>query len=132
MTIKTAFLTLLDSPQTVTANWVDIGSEIEIDGINDIGFWIKVTINDSNNIDFRYLALHALGDSDEYEIMVETISAGVEAEDPVVHELNRDIDQKVFFHFPINGEIPVLQMQVKAGTVGATGATIDEVLYDIN
>lgn len=129
---KIAITTLLDSPQTVTGSWVDIGDEISTEGVGDIGFWIKVTINDSQNVDFRYLAKHTAAHADEYEIMVETITNGLEQEDPVIYELNRDIDQKIFHHFPLNGEIPYLQMQVKAGTVGATGATIDEVLYDIN
>ena len=121
---------LLSSPQTVTASWVDIGAEVESGMRSDIGLWIKVTINDSANIDFRIQAKHTSG-GDEYEIMDETIVNGLEAEDPQIHELNRDIDQDVYFHIALGGEIPFLQLQVKAGTVGATGATIDEVKYDI-
>jgi len=124
-------ITLLSSPQTVTVSWVDIGSEINSGMSSDIGFWVKMTINNSANVEFRYLAKHTADHADEYEIMVETITAGVESEDPIIHEVNRDIDQKIFYHFPISGEIPFIQMQVKALTVGDTGATIDEVKYNI-
>ena len=125
-------ITLLSSPQTVTASWADIGSEITTDGYEDIGLWIKVTINNSQDVELRTQAKHESGGSDEYEMMTETITAGLETEDPIVYELNRDQDQDVYFHVPLRGEIPYLQVQVKAGTVGATGATIDEIKYDLS
>ena len=122
---------LLSSPQTVTASWVDIGAEIESGLSEDIGLWIKVTINSSANVDFRLQVKHTSAHADEYEIMDETITAGVEAEYPQIHELSRDQDQKIFFHIKLSGETPIVQLQVKAGTVGATGATIDEVRYNL-
>ena len=122
---------LITSVQTITGSWADIGDEIESDGYKDIGFWIKVTANDSQNIQFRYLAKHTSGHADEYEIMIETISSGIESEDPVIHELTRDIDQKIFHHFSIQGEIPFLQAQVRAITPGATQGLIDEIKYDL-
>ena len=121
---------LLSSPQTVTASWVDVGGEIVTDGHKDIAFWIKLTINDSNNVQFRALAKHIESHADEYEILTETYSAGVNTEDATVHELNADANQKVKFDIDLHASTPVIQLQVKALTVGATGATIDEVKYD--
>ncbi len=121
---------LLTSPQTVTDSWVDVGTEIGTDGYNDIAFWIKLTINDSNNVQFRALAKYVEAHADEYEIMTETYSGGKNTEDATVHELNSDSNQKVMFHIPLKGDTPVIQFQVKALTVGASGATIDEVKYD--
>lgn len=122
---------LLTSPQTLTDSWADVGGEIVSDGHADIGFWIKLTINNSNNVQFRFLAKHLEAHADEYEILRETYSAGKDTEDPHIHELNSDTNQKVFMHFPLLGEIPVLQVQAKVLTVGATGATVDEVKYDL-
>ena len=124
--------TLSDSEQTLTNSWADVGGEIVTDGHDDIGLWIKLTINNSNNIQFRFLGKHVEEHADEYELMSETFSSGKDIEDPHIHELNSDTDQKIFLHFSLKGEIPVLQMQAKVLTVGVTGATLDEVKYSLN
>ncbi len=121
---------LLTTPKTLTVSWADIGGEIPTDGNNDIAFWIKLTINDSQNVQLRALAKHTEGNADEYNILTETYSAGKNTEDATIHELNTDADQKVMFHIPLKGDTPVIQLQAKVLTVGATGATIDEVKYD--
>lgn len=126
-----AILTLLSSPQTVTASWADVGSEISVDNVTDVGFWTKITINNSQNVQFRILAKHTAAHADEYEILGATYSAGTYTVDATIYELNSDADQKVFFHLALGKEVPVIQVQVKAGTVGATGATVDQILYDI-
>ena len=123
---------LLTTPQTLTVSWADIGGEIPTDGNADIAFWIKLTINNSNNVQFRALAKHEEDHADEYEIMTETYSAGKNTEDATIHELNIDANQKIMFHIPLKEDTPVIQLQAKVLTVGATGATIDEVKYDEN
>ncbi len=120
---------LLTSAKTLTVSWADIGVEISTDGKNDIDFWIKLTINSSNNVQFRALAKHTNAHADEYDIMTETYSAGKNTEDATIHELNTDANQKVMFHIPLKRDTPVIQLQAKVLTVGATGATIDEVKY---
>ncbi|KKL96644.1 hypothetical protein LCGC14_1842420 [marine sediment metagenome] len=67
--------------------------------------------------------------TDEYEILTETYSAGVNTEDTTIHELNSDSNQKAMFHIPLKRDTPVIQVQARVLTVGATGATIDEVKY---
>ena len=122
--------TLLASPQTITTSWVDVGLEIVTDGRLDLALWIKLTINNSNNVQFRALAKHIEEHADEYEILSETYSAGVNTEDATIHELNADADQKVMFHVHLQGDTPVVQIQVRLLTAGATPATLDEVKYD--
>ncbi len=121
---------LLTSPQTTTVSWADVGSEIQVDGHKDVAFWIKVTINDSNNIQFRALAKHIKDSADEYEIMTETYSSGKNTEDATIHELNSDTDQKIMFHINLHADIPVIQLQVRVLIAGSTAATVDEVKHD--
>ncbi len=120
---------LLTTPTTLTTSWQDIGGEISTDGYMDLDLWVKLTINNSQNIQFRMLAKHTKDHADEYEVLTETYSAGMNTEDATIHELNSDSDQKIMFHFPLKGDTPIIQVQAKVLTVGATGATIDEVKF---
>ena len=121
--------TLLTSPQTLTSSWADVGVEISTDGHFDLALWVKLTINNSNNVQFRGLAKHIKGHADEYEVLSETYSGGVNTEDAIIHELNSDADQKVMFHIHLKGDTPVIQVQARVLTVGATGATLDEIRH---
>lgn len=123
---------LLTSPQAITVSWADVGGEIDTDGHNDIAFWIKITINNSNNVQFRALVKHTKDHADEYDLMTETYSGGKNTEDATIHELNTDADQKIMFHIPLKEDTPVTQLQVRFLTAGATSATLDEVKYDEN
>ena len=124
---------IITSAQTVTDAWVDLGAEIDVSQYRRTGIWIDLDINSSNNVRLRALAKLAGRGASVYPPVIKTIGAtdiGVVAG---YYEFTSDSDQQAYFELETNGLIPVIQWQVKAGTVGLTAAIIKsaEATYSI-
>lgn len=122
-------IALISVAQNLTANWVDLGGEISTANVQHIGVYINLDINDSNNARVRLLAKHTSAGADEYTLPIRTVSASVVSVEGEYIEFNVDADQKVILEFTLDGVVPFCQIQVQAGTVGATAGQIDGAHY---
>ena len=117
-------IVLISVAQFLTDTWVNLGSEIDTRGEDTLGVWINLDINDTLNARMRALAKHELGGTDEYFLPIRTVSAAdVKVEDEYI-EFANDTDQKMLLEVGLDNIIPFVQMQVQAGTVGASAGRI--------
>ncbi len=120
---------LLPAPVTLTGSWQDLGSAAPGPNINvmdclSLSLWLKVDINDSQNLRIRMLGLQADGATDLYDMpILEVGAANIKAQGGYV-ELNVDVDQNIILSFPTVDQVPVVKFQVQVGTVGATAGQI--------
>lgn len=123
---------IVSTPQDMTGSWADLGAEIHLDGFETLTVWAKITINDSTDVRFRGLCKQTKTADDEYEFVVQGIPQGsLVTLSPVYYEVTSDVDQNLVISVPLGGAIPVIQFQVKVGTVGATAGTIDRIDYSL-
>ena len=122
---------LAGSTTTVTASWVDMGSEITTGGADHIGLFIDFTINSTNNFRVRALAKHTSADTDEYTFPIRAVSASdVKVEDEYI-EFNVDTNSKFVLSWDLNCVVPYAQFQISAGTVGTTAAVVNDAHYTL-
>lgn len=115
---------LKTSTQDFTTSWVNHGSEISTDGHNRISLWFDIDINDTVDVRVRILAKHTKGGADEYTFPIKTISDSyISIKDEYI-EFATDVDGKRVISFNLDEIIPFVQVQIQAGTVGATAGKI--------
>lgn len=111
---------LKTSAQNFTTSWVDYGSEISTDGHVRISLWFDMDINDTIDTRVRILAKHTRGGTDEYTFPIETVSDSfISVKDEYI-EFATDTDGKRVISFELDEIIPLVQVQISAGTVGAS------------
>jgi hypothetical protein len=115
--------------QALTASWVDIGPEIPMFGFNRLKLWNTLDINLSNDARLRVLEKHASGGSEEYDPVIETVSASDTKVESDYWEFNVDADALNTLVFKCDGLTPYLQVQGQVGTLGGTPADIDALYY---
>lgn len=117
-------LALIAAAQDLTANWADLGAELDVEGVRTIALFLTLDINDSTNARVRLVALHASGGT-EHVLAIRTVgSSAVTVEDEYI-EFNDDADQSVVLPFEIYAVCPLVKFQVQAGAVGASAGQID-------
>lgn len=123
---------LITTPQDVTADWVDVGPEIPASGFNSIGFWLEfgITGTTSLNLQFRLLLRHTKAGT-AYNRTFYTASTGFDLAVPYFVQLDQDADQNLFVPFDLNCAVPFVQLQIMAGSVGATPASLDNARYTL-
>lgn len=120
---------LITAAQNLTASWADLGSPIPVNQYARIGLYARLDINDSLNARIRAIAMRGQADTVDYTFPISTVGTSdvkIEAE---YLEFNTDADQNMIFEIITNGIAPYVQIQVQAGTVGATAGQIDEADY---
>jgi hypothetical protein len=115
---------LKDTAQSFTASWVNYGSEISTDGHDRISLWLNIDINDTVDTRIRLLAKHTRGGADEYTFPIETVSDSVITIKAEYIEFATDVDGKRVISFNLDQIIPFIQVQIQAGTVGASAGQI--------
>jgi hypothetical protein len=120
-----AGIPLITAPQDFTASWVDLGIEFSIFGYNYVQLWLALDINDSLDLRFRLLEKHESGGVEEYVPAIETYGTSDVKFEPGYHELNVDADVLIPLVFKLSGLAPYGQVQIQAGTVGATAGQVD-------
>jgi hypothetical protein len=103
----------LVSEQDLTASYANFGSVIDMIGYNVVGIYVATDANASEDVDLKVLAKHTK-DGDDYEIdgtSVKRLWSGSGS------------DSFLYYEFDI-GAIPYIQIQAKAGTVGATAGDL--------
>jgi hypothetical protein len=121
---------LISASQDFTASFVDCGPEVYALGYSKVLFFATVDINDSLDPRFKVLAKHTGAGTEEYplsdaKVKVHTDSTYVAAAASRYFELNDNADQLVVVEVDTTGGISWLQLQITAGTVGATAGQID-------
>ena len=109
------------APQTLTASFVDVGAEINVENYKQLWLYFNVDINSSSNVTFQVLS-KGLGGS-WYYLPVESAGTAKTLVDPSVYELNVDADQLQIVKCPVVG-CSIVKVQVKAGTLGAPAAIL--------
>lgn len=118
--------TLKSTPQNFTVSWVDYGGEIGTDGHDNLSIWLNIDINDTQDARIRLLAKHTEGGADEYVFPIKTETASVVNVEDEYFEFTTDEDAKRVLSFTLDSIIPFVQVQIQAGTVGATtGQVLD-------
>jgi len=113
---------LKGTAQNFTASWVDYGSEINSDGHGNLSLWLDLDINDSLNTRLKIIGKHSTNGADEFPLRVslmEMIGASYVDNGDYI-EFSSDTDQKILITIKLNHVIPYVQVQIQAGTVGAT------------
>lgn len=111
-------ISLISESQELTADWADLGSEIDMISIpyTKSGLYLNLDIGSDTNIRIRALGKHASSATEEYVLPILTVSASdIKAESEYV-ELNVDADQKIILTVDTKGVIPFVQWQVMAGS----------------
>ena len=95
--------------------YVDQGAEINMEGYDTLGMFVKFTANSSTTNTIKVLAKHESGGAEEF--VLETSSDYIKT--------LGDSNINIYYEFNTNGTIPYLQIQSAAGTVGATPGTLE-------
>ncbi len=125
---------LKSTAQDLTANWADLGSEIDTDGYNWMKLFLQVDKNNSLNIRIRVLEKTTDDGAIEYTQVIETVGASDTKLEDHYYELNvdgADQDENIAILIELRNTVPVVQVQVMAGTVGATAGQIDGAHYSL-
>lgn len=112
------------APQAFTASWVDLGSQIEVRNYERLAVWVNIDINSTNDVQFRVLYALESGGHEYQAVILSPGSSEVKFEGEYL-EYNVDADGRFVFEVGLMGA-NYAQVQVKAGTVGATAGQIDE------
>ena len=118
-------MSLISAAQNLTASWADLGSEIDMTKYRRCMVWLNIDINDSQNVRLRAVGKLAKNATLEYVFPIKVVtSSKVNVQDEFT-EFTDDADQSVLVEILTNGLVPIVQLQVEAGTAGATPGQID-------
>jgi hypothetical protein len=123
---------LIAAAQNVTTGWVDLGSEIETFRAQNLGVWLTVDINLATDVRVRALAKHTSAGTEEYLLPIRTVSATAVNVAGEYIEFSTDADQLMLLSWELDGLIPFVQLQLQAGTAGATAGQIDAAYYTLS
>lgn len=114
------------SPQAFTASWADLGAEIQMHGYNSLGVWLVLDVN--NSLDMRLRARVKLDKdaTNEYSLPIRSVGTAVVAVEQEYLEFNVDEDANYLIDFDTKGHAGFVQLQISAGTAGATPGQVDE------
>ena len=118
-------MSLISAAQNLTASWADLGSEIDMTKYRRCMVWLNIDINDSQDVRLRAVGKLAKNATLEYVFPIKVVtSSKVNVQDEFT-EFTDDADQSVLVEILTNGLVPIVQLQVEAGTAGATPGQID-------
>lgn len=125
-TQRTDGLPLIVSNQTLTGSFADFGEEIATAGYNWLYVFLSITINDSSDV--RIKALGKIEPSGAMETTLDHsqfsgTNCSVGAADDYL-ELDADANQVIALRIRLDNAVPYVQLQVAAGTAGASPAVI--------
>lgn len=124
-------LTLSMNHAKFSATWNDIGEPIGVKGWDSLALYVKVDINDTQNARIKFLAKTEVADTDLFLMdhnRVKCPSATVPATEDYI-ELDSDADQSVEILIPDLYGIEAVQVQISAGTAGASPGAITSIEY---
>lgn len=123
--------TLKGTPQSFTTSWVDYGDEIITDGHSAIALWLNIDINDTQDVRLRILAKHT-GGGDDYVFSIKTETTSIVNIEDEYYEIVTDEDAKRIVGFVLGKIVPLVQVQIQAGTIGASAGQILDSKYTLS
>lgn len=117
---------ILDTPQVITVDWENLGPVLDCRAMNMIALWLKVDINDSQDVRIRARMKHDAISSDYYFLPIRATYPTVVRINPEYKELDTDADQNVVLSWTLDHMVPFIQFQVQAGHIGPIAAQIEE------
>lgn len=128
--INTA-LTPLMSMAKFTASYNDIGEPIGVKGWDSLALYVKVDINDTQNARLRFYGKTEVADTDLFLMdhnRIKCPNATIPATENYI-ELDSDADQLIEVVIPDLYGIEAVQVQISAGTAGASPGAITSIEY---
>ena len=116
---------LLSTPQDLTANWADLGAEIDMQGFSKLAAFLTLDINGSTNARIRALAKLDKDGTKEYWLPIKVVGASAITIEAEYYEWNVDADAETVLSIDTDGLVPFVQLQVQAGAVGAPAGQIN-------
>ncbi len=120
---------LIDTPQELTTSWANLGPLIQMNSFSRLGLFLKLDINDSQNVRVRAVGKRSEGDASNFVFPLLTPSATSVGVEPELYEFTTDADVNQIIEIGTNYIVPYVQIQVQAGTAGATPGEITEADY---
>jgi hypothetical protein len=120
---------LISAAQAFTANWVDLGGEIDVGGMDAFSLCLELDINDSLNMRMRVLTKTPKSTTLEYLPNLKPRSASVNAIADEYDEFDVDADQNKQLFYRFRGCVQTVQVQIQAGTVGASPGRVVTAYY---
>jgi hypothetical protein len=117
-------ITVKSTVQALTANYADLGSEIDVVGYDTLNLYVEIDINDSQNVTFQVLSKLAGGATAEYSLPQDIAGSAKITVDKLVYEVNFDSDCYQVISVALKGA-NFAQVQVKAGVPGAGPGNIN-------
>lgn len=124
-------LLLSSSSQVLTGSYVDIGAlvpegpYINVMDCDSITLWLKLKINSSTGVKVKMLAVDTEADTDLYQTVTKTVTAGLVTVQPSEMVIATNADQLIAVTFAIADQLPFVKFQVLATVVGATAGQLD-------
>lgn len=120
---------LISTAQDFTTAWADLGGEIDCTDYRLLILFIEIDRNDGANLKITALSKHTSAGTNEYWDAIYRITGSVVYAEPDYMEFNVDEDKKYKLKYLVDKATPYIQIQIKAGTVGASKAQIDSCTY---
>ena len=122
---------LIGAAQDFTAAMADVGGEIPCSGYRHLRVWVTLDINDSTDCRVAVLVKHTSAgsveapyDPNKWALRDSTLSAT-----GAYREWNTDADGEYLVEIELDNAMPYVQLQIQAGTVGASAGQIDAATY---
>lgn len=121
---------LISSAQLFTNSWVAVGEAIHVLESDLITFWLKMTANNSLNMQFKIVLMMEVA-GDEYSVPIYSTDPSKVRYRPQYYELDMDgVDTNIVERWDVS-EAQFVKLYIKAGTVGATAGQVESVYYDL-
>lgn len=118
--------TLISSPQELTSSWANLGSPLDMISFSRLGLFFTLDVNDSQNVRVRALGMRTSTDQTGFSFPLTTPSTTSVGLEPEYYEITTDADGSFVLEVGTNFLVPYVQIQVMAGTVGATAGEITQ------
>jgi len=121
---------LISAAQAFTADWVDLGGEIDVGGMDTFSLCLEFDANDSLNMRVRVLTKTPKSTTLEYVPNLKPRSASVNAIADEYDELDVDtVDQNKQLFYRFRGCVQTVQVQIQAGTPGVSPGRVVTAYY---
>jgi len=115
---------ILASAQALSSSWTDLGTVIDMEDFSYVNVYVELTINNSTDVQFRSVVNIDENPTVDYQFVIENIETTKINVAKEYIELLVNEDSNIILEFKADGA-RYLQIQARAGTVGATAGTID-------
>lgn len=108
--------------------WSDLGQEIDVGSMKSLTLYLQLKINLSANMRLRIKTKIPLTQI-EYSPSFKPVTTSVDAKADEYVEFDVDADQNPQIFFDLKGCVQTVQVQIQAGTIGATPAEVTTAFY---